>query len=106
MKRLCLLLAFIVLFTSGCSLMSGTVSETVKLYYAIKGNVGLDMENREIEYKDAKSKYTNTLKELLKGPSDTGKFETSISKDTKVLNVKVEGGNLIVDFSKEFNVFS
>ncbi|MDD3706338.1 MAG: GerMN domain-containing protein, partial [Clostridiaceae bacterium] len=64
------------------------------------------MENREIEYKDAKSKYTNTLKELLKGPSDTGKFETSISKDTKVLNVKVEGGNLIVDFSKEFNVFS
>lgn len=105
MKRICLLLALIMLFTSGCFLMSGTETETVKLYYAIKGNAGLDIENREIEYKDAKSKYTNTLEELLKGPSDSGKFETSISKDTKVLNVKVEGEILTVDFSKEFNVF-
>jgi len=86
--------------------MSGTERESVKLYYAVKGNAGLDIENREIEYKDAKSKYTNTLEELLKGPSDRGKFETSISKDTKVLSVKVEGDNLTVDFSKEFNVFS
>jgi len=106
MKRLCLLLAFVMLFTSGCFLMSGTERESVKLYYAVKGNAGLDIENREIEYKDAKSKYTNTLEELLKGPSDRGKFETSISKDTKVLSVKVEGDNLTVDFSKEFNVFS
>ena len=106
MKRLCLLLAFIMLFTSGCFLMPGTERESVKLYYAVKGNAGLNIENREIEYKDAKSKYINTLEELLKGPSDSDKFETSISKDTKVLSVKVEGDNLTVDFSKEFNVFS
>lgn len=106
MKRLCLLLAFIMIFTSGCFLMPRTERESVKLYYAVKGNAGLDIENREIEYKDAKSKYTNTIEELLKGPSDSGKFETSISKDTKVLSVKVEGENLTVDFSKEFNVFS
>jgi germination protein M len=64
------------------------------------------VESREIKFKDAESKYMNTLKELISGPSDTSKFETSISKDTKVLNVKAENGNLTVDFSKEFNMFS
>lgn len=106
MKRLCLLLAFVMLFTSGCFLNSGTKTESVKLYYAVKGNLGLEIENRSVEYKDDKSKYVNTLKELIEGPSDTNKFETSISKDTKVLGVIVEGENLTVDFSKEFNVFS
>jgi germination protein M len=94
------------LFTSGCFLNSGTKTESVKLYYAVKGNLGLEIENRSVEYKDDKSKYVNTLKELIEGPSDTNKFETSISKDTKVLGVIVEGENLTVDFSKEFNVFS
>ena len=106
MKRLCLLLAFVMLFTSGCFLKSETKSESVKLYFAIKGNIGLEIENREIEFKDAESKYINTLKELVKGPSDSSKFETSISADTRVLDVKVEEENLTVDFSKEFNVFS
>ena len=106
MKRLCLLLAFVMLFTSGCFLNSGTKTESVKFYYAVKGNLGLEIENRSVEYKDDKSKYVNTLKELIEGPSDTNKFETSISKDTKVLGVIVEGENLTVDFSKEFNVFS
>lgn len=106
MKRLCLLLAFIMLFTSGCFLMSGTEAESVKLYYPLKGNAGLDTENREIQYKDAKSKYANTLEELLKGPSDSSKFETGISKDTKVLGIEVKGENLTVNFSKEFSAFS
>ena len=102
MKRLCLLLAFVILFTSGCFPKDETKSGNVKLYYAVKGNTGLGIESRDIEYKDAKSKYINTIKELLKGPS----FETSISKDTKVLDAKAENENLTVDFSKEFNVFS
>lgn len=106
MKKLCLLLAFVMLFTSGCINNNETRSESVKLYYALKGNTGLEMENRNIEYKDAKSKYVNTLEELLKGPSDSSKFETSINKDTKVLDAKEENGDLTVDFSKEFNVFS
>jgi germination protein M len=94
------------LFTSGCFLSNGAKTESVKLYFAVKGNLGLEIENRSVEYKDEKSKYINTLKELIKGPSDINKFETSISKDTKVLGVEVEGENLTVDFSKEFNVFS
>ena len=106
MKRLCLLLAVVMLFTSGCFSKNETKSESVKLYYALKGNTGLGVESRDIEYKDTESKYLNTLKELLKGPSDSSKFETSISKDTKVLDVKVEQENLTVNFSKEFNVFS
>lgn len=106
MKRLCLLIAFVMLFTSGCFLKNETKSESVKLYYAIKGNIGLGIENRDIEFKDAKSKYTNTLNELIAGPADSSKFETSINKDTKVLDVKVEKENLTVDFSKELRPFS
>lgn len=106
MKRLCLILAFVMLFTSGCFLKNETKSESVKLYYAVKGNTGLEVENRDIKYTDAKSKYMNTLAELVKGPADTGKFETSINKDVKLLNAEVDNENLTVDFSKEFNVFS
>jgi germination protein M len=94
------------LFTSGCFINNGTKSESIKLYYALKGNTGLEMETREIKYKDERSKYVNTLEELLKGPTDTDKFEISISKDTKVLDAKDDNGKLTVDFSKEFNVFS
>lgn len=106
MKKLCLIIALVMLFTSGCFPKDEIKSESIKLYYAAKGNTGLGIENRDIEYRDAKSKYMNTLTELLKGPSDSSKFETSISKDTKALNFKVEGENLTIDFSKEFNVFS
>lgn len=106
MRKLCLLLAFVMLFTSGCFINNGSRSESLKLYFALKGNTGLDIENRDIKYKDAKSKYINTLGELVKGPADSSKFETSISKDTKVLDARTENGNLTVDFSKEFNTFS
>ncbi|HYF82052.1 MAG TPA: GerMN domain-containing protein [Clostridia bacterium] len=106
MKRLCLLLAFIMLFTSGCFTKDPVKSGNFKLYFAAKGNTGLGIENREIKFEDVKSKYVNTLKELLKGPSDSSKFETSINKDTKILDARVENENLTVDFSKEFNVFS
>ena len=106
MKRLCLLLAFVMLFTSGCFPKDQTKSESIKLYYAVKGNAGLGVENRDIEYKDAASKYSNTLSELIKGPSDGSKFETSIDKATRILGVDVENENLTVNFSKEFNVFS
>lgn len=106
MKRLCLVLAFVMLFASGCLPKDEMKTENVKLYYALKGNTGLEAESRDIQYKDADSKYMNTLKGLISGPSDNSKFETGISKDTKVLGVKAENGNLTVDFSKEFNVFS
>jgi germination protein M len=100
------LLAVIMLFTSGCFPKEQVKSENVKLYFAAQGNTGIGVENRDIKFTDAKSKYMNTLKELLKGPSDSSKFETSISKDTKVLDAKVENENLTVDFSKELSMFS
>lgn len=106
MKRMCLLLALVVLFVSGCGTANRGESGSVKLYYALKGNTGLGVENRNIQFKDQNSKYENTLKELIKGPSDTNKFEVSIDKSVKVLSVKAENENLTVDFSKEFNVFS
>jgi germination protein M len=106
MKKICLIIAFVMLFTSGCIINNRTNTESIKLYYALKGNTGLDTETREIEYTDAKSKYMKTLEALLQGPEDSGKFETSINKDTKVQDVKEEDGKLTIDFSKEFNVFS
>lgn len=106
MKKLCLLLALVMLFTSGCFQRTETKSESVKLYFAIKGNAGLDVENREIKYTDALSKYSSTLNELLKGPSDSSKFETGINAGTKLLKVTAEKENLTVDFSKEFGEFA
>ena len=73
MKRLCIILAFLMIFTSGC-LLKQTQKESVKLYFAVKGNIGLGTENKDIEYR-CSGKYENTLKELLKGPSDTEKYE-------------------------------
>jgi len=106
MKKLCLLLAAVLLFASGCTIGNQTKKESVKLYYALKGNTGLDIENRDIEYKGNESKYVKTLEELLKGPADSARFETSIDKAAKVLAAEEENGSLTVNFSKEFNVFS
>lgn len=106
MKRLCLILAAILLFASGCNPADAKKTENVKLYYALKGNTGMGVERRNVETRDMERKYGNVLNELIKGPSDTNKFETSISKDTKVLGVKVENEDLTVNLSKEFNVFS
>ncbi|HWR60354.1 MAG TPA: GerMN domain-containing protein [Clostridia bacterium] len=106
MRKLCLLLVAVLLFTSGCTIGNQMKKESVKLYYALKGNTGLDIENRDIEYKANESKYAKTLEELLKGPDDSDRFETSINRDTKVLAAEEENGSLTVNFSKEFNVFS
>ncbi len=106
MKKLCLVLAAILLFTTGCTFGNVTKKESVKLYYALKGNTGLDIENRDIEYKEKDNKYVKTLEELLKGPSDNIKFETSINKATKVLAAETKDEGITVNFSKELAVFS
>ncbi len=106
MKRMCLLLVFVMLLAAGCSFIGGTKSESIKLYFALEGNAGLGIEKREITYKDAADKYVKTLEELIKGSSDADRFEKSIDTDTKVLSVQTENDSLTVDFSKDFNVFS
>jgi len=106
MKRLCMLIAFVMVFTAGCFLTKEPQKQEIKLYFALKGNTGLGIENREIQFNDTQEKYINTLEELVKGPSDTSKFETSISKDVRVLSVKTGEEGLTVDFSKEFGVMN
>lgn len=107
MKRLCVVLALMMLFTSGCTIKDKSVQENIKLYFALKGNTGLDTETRSIEYKTAEDKYVKTLEELVKGPQDTVKFEeSSINKAVKVIGVKVEEEKLTVEFSKEFAAFA
>ncbi|MGE5678297.1 MAG: GerMN domain-containing protein [Pseudomonadota bacterium] len=107
MKRLCVILALMMLFTSGCTIKDKNVQESVKLFFALKGNTGLDTETRSIEYKSLEEKYAKTLEELVKGPQDTSRFEgSSINKAVKVNGVKVEKENLTVDFSKEFAAFA
>lgn len=107
MKKLCVVLALMMLFTSGCTIKDKSVQENIKLYFALKGNTGLDTENRSIEYKTAEDKYVKTLEELVKGPLDTVKFEgSSINKAVKVIGVEVEEEKLTVEFSKEFAAFA
>lgn len=107
MKKLCFILALMMLFASGCTIKDKSVQESVKLYFALKGNTGLDTETRGIEYKSPEDKYVRTLEELVKGPQDTARFEAeSINKAVKVIGAKVEEGKLTVELSKEFAVFS
>jgi len=106
MKKLCLLLAAVLLITAGCTFGNVTKKESIKLYYALKGNTGLDIENRDLEYKEKDNKYIKTLEELIKGPTDSSRFETSIDKAAKVLSAEAENGNITVNFSKELSVFS
>lgn len=105
-KKLCLLLAIVILFTAGCYGKPKLQTETVKLYYAAKGNVALEIESRQIQYGDNQAKYINTLNELVKGPADQGRFETSISRNTKVLGVTVQDEGISVNLSKDFVGFS
>lgn len=107
MKKLCLLLAAVMLFTSGCVFRNTRVTnENVKVYFALKGNQELDTESRAIQYSTPEEKYVNTIKQLIAGPKDQNKFETGIDKNTKVISIKNDNGNTSVNLSKEYAVFS
>lgn len=106
MKKLCLMLAFILLFTSGCMFRNERATGNFKVYFALKGNVGLGTEERAVQYNSQEQKYINTLKELISGPKDTSKFETGINAGTKVIGVQSDKDNLTVNLSKEFAAFS
>lgn len=107
MKRFIVLAVVVALVLSGCSTVKQdtVVNESVDVYFALKGNAGLDMEQRSIQYKTAEEKFQNALQEWLKGPTDKEKFEKSTADTVKVLGVKIEQDKLTVDLSKDFNVF-
>ena len=107
MKKVLIIALALIIVLSGCSLIKqdAATSENIDLYFALKGNEGLDKEQRNIEYKDTSEKYTKTLDEWVKGPSDLAKFEKSISDTVKVLEVSLEQDKLTVNLNQDFNTF-
>jgi germination protein M len=107
MKKVLILAFALLLALAGCSLIdkNTTTNGSIDLYFALKGNVGLENEQRNIVYRDAQDKYMKTLEEWVKGPSDTTKFEKSISSTVKVLGISIEQDKLTVNLNKDFNTF-
>jgi germination protein M len=107
MKKGLIIALTLIIVLSGCSLIKQdtAISENIDLYFALKGNEGLDKEQRSIEYIDASDRYKKTLDEWVKGPSDLGKFEKSISDTVKVLGVTLEKDKLTVNLNQDFNTF-
>ncbi len=107
MKKILALVFVCMILLSGCIKNQNTAtSESIDLYYALKGNTGLDVEERSIEYDNVQEKYQKTLEEWLKGPSDLTKFEKSTIESVKLLKVTVEQNKMTIDFSKDFGVFN
>ena len=74
----------------------------VSLYFRNKINNELEPEIRLIDVKELiNNPYTTILELLIEGPKKEN-LEKLIPEGTEVLNVKLEGENLILDFSKEF----
>lgn len=107
MKKVFIIALALIIVLSGCNLIKkdAAISENIDLYFALKGNEGLDKEQRSIEYIDASDRYTKTLDEWVKGPSNLSKFEKSISDTVKVIGVSLEENKLTVNLSQDFNTF-
>lgn len=107
MKKILIIALTLMIVLSGCSLIKQDtgINENIDLYFALKGNEGLDKEQRSIEYIDASDRYIKTLDEWVKGPSDLAKFEKSISDSVKVLGVTQEQDKLTVNLNQDFNTF-
>lgn len=78
-------------------------SMNINLYYADKDNNKIVLEKREIEVTKEDNIPKIALEELLKGP--TSDLNPSIPKDTKLLDIDVEGEKAKVNFSREFSDF-
>lgn len=108
MKKILALVFACMVLLAGCSFknQNTVTSESIDLYYALKGNTGLDVEERGIKYENVQQKYEKTLEEWLKGPADLTKFEKSTADTVKLLKVTAEQNKLTIDFSKDFGVFN
>jgi len=72
---------------------------TITLYFADEQAKYLLPEKREIRKTEAIARAA--IKELIKGPKESGHFPT-IPEGTRLLGIRIEGGIAYVDFSKEF----
>ncbi|HOK56977.1 MAG TPA: GerMN domain-containing protein [bacterium] len=55
-------------------------------------------------YRGIENKIENTMRELIKGPTEEEKkngFSTSLNENTRILDLKIEGDTLNLNFSKE-----
>jgi spore germination protein GerM len=80
------------------------ITEVIKVFYGDSQNAKMIAEDREITYENDEDKYKMALEELIKGPKDKTLI-SNINKETKVVAVSKQGTDLVVDLSKEFNVF-
>lgn len=87
----------------------GEVEETelrntiITLYFIDKETGALAKENRLIDSKELlKDPYKVLVEKLITGP-ESEKNEKVISKNTKILDIKFEKGNVTINFSKEFS---
>lgn len=108
MKKVMILAIALIIAVAGCNLINQETATNgnIDLFFALKGNEGLGTEQKSITYVNAQDKYMKTLEEWVKGPSDTAKFEKSVSSTVKVLSTTIEQDKLTVDFNKDFNTFS
>ncbi|MDE6182373.1 MAG: GerMN domain-containing protein, partial [Eubacteriales bacterium] len=75
--------------------------EQVILYFSDEEELSLVPENRLVEVKQRESLETQIVEQLILGPKEKGHFAT-IPAETKIRNIKTEGGICYVDLSNEF----
>lgn len=73
----------------------------VILYFVDEEELGLAPEKRLIEIKQSQSLETQIVEQLILGPKQKGYFLT-VPSETKIRNIKTEGGICYVDLSSEF----
>lgn len=71
------------------------------LYFGSSDAMAVAAEKRKVSIKPDEPVARYVIEELIKGPAAKGLYPV-MSKDTRLLSIKVEGGTCIVDFSKEF----
>ncbi len=75
--------------------------EEVVLYFSDEEELKLVPEIREIQAKQSQSLETQIVEQLILGPKKEGHFQT-VPPETKIRNIKTEGGICYVDLSNEF----
>ncbi len=98
----------LVLFLGVLKIKERILKETVVYIFLVQqndNNVYLVPVKRKISYYGKiENRIENTLKELLKGPTEEEKkngFSTSLNENVRILNVKMEEDTVNLDFSKE-----
>lgn len=78
-----------------------TEIEEVTLYFADEQLLGLLPEKRLVKIKQSIGIETQLMEQLIEGPKNKGSFPT-VPTETKIRNIKTEGGICYVDLSNEF----